>query len=260
MALNDHDQARIREYLLGQLSDEEQEKLEERLMIDEDLFQELEVSKDELIEEYCAGELSRTDHKWFEQHYLTSQEGRTRHKAVVAINSLKPRIPPRREPSWLERLQAFINAHRWAVAAATSAAVLIVAGLLIFRPAATSAYAFALTNSISQRSQGNVRYFKVPLRSDIGELRITLQLPEGVARGSDYRVELDDRREIESFKSLSHDTNSVTVVIPAASLHEGLYALRLYALRADGTDQLIPGEYLFELVNSAQLPATPKPE
>ena len=58
MALNDQDQARIRDYLLGHLSDEEQEKIETRLMTEDDLFEELEISKTELVEEYRAGELA----------------------------------------------------------------------------------------------------------------------------------------------------------------------------------------------------------
>jgi hypothetical protein len=55
MALSTHDQTKIREYLLGHLNDQEQEQIEERLIVDDDLFQELEISKGELIEEYCAG-------------------------------------------------------------------------------------------------------------------------------------------------------------------------------------------------------------
>jgi len=43
MALNDHDQARIREYLLDKLSDDEREKIEERLMVEDALFEELEI-------------------------------------------------------------------------------------------------------------------------------------------------------------------------------------------------------------------------
>ena len=50
MALTNHDQAKIRQYLLGHLSDEEQQEIEGRLMTEDDLFEELEISKGELIE------------------------------------------------------------------------------------------------------------------------------------------------------------------------------------------------------------------
>lgn len=259
MALNDHDQARIRDYLLGHLSDEEQEKIEERLMTEDDLFDELEISKGELIEEYCAGELSHDDHRWFEQHYLASADGKQTHAVAVALNAVRCPIPAPRKLTWFERLQDSLNTHRWAMAAATSAAVLIiVVAIFISRPSPSTSYAFTLNSTITQRSSSDARYFKVPLNPDIGELRITLQLPQGVTRGTEYRVELDDRGETKSFKPASHDANSVVVVIPAASVREGLYALRLYVIKPDGTEQLIPGEYQFELVNPARLPATPK--
>jgi hypothetical protein len=51
MVLNNNDQARIRDYLLGRLSDEEEEKIEERLMVEDELFEELEISKGEILEE-----------------------------------------------------------------------------------------------------------------------------------------------------------------------------------------------------------------
>src|ERR1051325_581958 len=124
MALNDHDQARMRDYLLGHLSAEEQEKIEERGS-----------AKGELIEEYRAGELSRNDHEWFEEHYLASKEGRRAHAAAAALNSLSRPIPPPRKLTWFERLQDFFKAHRLVMAAATSAAVvIIVAAIFIFRP------------------------------------------------------------------------------------------------------------------------------
>ena len=248
MALNDHDQARIRDYLLGHLNDEEQEKIEERIMTEDDLFEELEISKGELLEEYRAGELSRNDGEWFEEHYLASKEGRRAHAAAAALNSLNRPTPAPRKLTWFERLQDFFKSHRLAMAAATSAAVLIiVAAIFISRPKPSTSYAFTLNSTITQRSSTDGRYFKVPLNPDLGELRITLQLPPGVTRGTDYRVELDDRGETKSFKPASHDANSVVVLIPAASVREGLYALRLYVINPDGTEQLIPGEYLFEL-------------
>ena len=248
MALNKQDEARIRDYLLGHLSDEEQEKIEQRLMIEDDLFDELEISKGELIEEYCAGELSHHDHEWFAQHYLASNEGRQSHAAAVALNALKCPVSAPRKLTWLERLQKFFNAHRLTVAVATSTALLIiVAAIFLSRPATSTSYAFTLTSTVSHRSSSDARYFKVPLKPEVGELRITLQLPDGVARGTDYRVELDDRGDIRSLKPVSHNANSVVVVIPTKSVRENLYALRVYAVKPDGTEELIPGEYLFEL-------------
>ena len=75
MALN-NDQITIREYLLGKLSEDEQQKIEERLMTENDLFQEFEISKGELVEEYLANELSGEEHEWFEGHFLSARGDR----------------------------------------------------------------------------------------------------------------------------------------------------------------------------------------
>ena len=78
MSLNNSDQQEIRRYLLGQLEDEEQQKIEDRLMTENDLFEELEISKGEIVEEYCAGELTTKERDWLEQHFLASPEGQRR--------------------------------------------------------------------------------------------------------------------------------------------------------------------------------------
>ena len=108
MALNAHDESRIREYLLGHLSHQEQVHLEERLIVDDELIEELEISKGELIEEYCAGELTEKERQWFESNYLASLEGRERYSMAVALSYLSSRTP-RPRPSWFKRLLKFLT-------------------------------------------------------------------------------------------------------------------------------------------------------
>ena len=251
MASTDHDQLRIRDYLLGHLSDEEQQKIEERLMIEDELFDELEVSKGELIEEYCANELGQSERQWFKENYLSSDEGRQRHAFTLALDSCKRSTPAPQPVSWFERLRALLKSPPWIISIATSTAlVAIVAGLVFYRPTtqytSPTSYAFTLHSTLGRRSTGEA-YTKVPLNPEVGALRITLQLPEGITPGNSYRMELDDRREITNLKETSHDAGSVLAVIPTASLREGIYSLRLYAIKADGTEQIVPGEYRFEL-------------
>ncbi len=249
MALTNHDQAKVRQYLLGHLSDEEQQDIQGRLLTDDDLFEELEISKGELIEEYVSGELRENERRWFESHYLSSAEGRQRYTFTIALNCLKHPVLAPQIPSVSERLRAFLTKWRWAVAVAVPAALVVAIGigLQISRRSQTppTSYAFSLNSTVSQRSPGDARYLKVPLTPETAELRITLQLPQGVTHGTNYRVELDDRREIRSLEATAHDSNSVLVVIPTAQLTEGLYALRLYSSSDGGSEQLIPGEYLF---------------
>src|SRR5689334_24882193 len=88
MALSNQDQAQIREYLLGKLSDDEQQRIEERLMVEDELFDEFEVSKDELIAEYHTGDLEHNERRWFEEHFLATSEGRERHEFALAMDCL----------------------------------------------------------------------------------------------------------------------------------------------------------------------------
>src|ERR1044072_9739723 len=97
MALNEHDQGRIGGYLLNKLSESEREEIEERLMVEDDLFQELEIAKGELIEEYREGELKGKDRQSFENGFLSSPEGRKRHVFAVAIDALERHNQPRRD-------------------------------------------------------------------------------------------------------------------------------------------------------------------
>src|ERR1044072_7205185 len=93
MALNNQDQAQIREYLLGKLSEAEQEKIEERLMVEDELCDGLEAAKDELVEEYCGGELDEPERRWLEDHFLASPEGRQRQAFVLSMDCFHNGIP-----------------------------------------------------------------------------------------------------------------------------------------------------------------------
>ena len=67
-------QERIRRYLLGQLSDGAREEIEQDLLTNEELFEELLVAEDELIDEYLGGKLSADERASFEKHFLSTPE------------------------------------------------------------------------------------------------------------------------------------------------------------------------------------------
>jgi hypothetical protein len=252
MALNNNDQARIREYLLGRLSDEEEEKIEERLMVDDEFFEELEISKGEILDEYSAGELSQTDRKSFEEGYLASPEGRKRFTFSVALDRLGQRKPapapaPMPRVAFFDRMRAFFNWQRLAFAAGSAALVLTVATTLIFRrpPVFISV---DLTSNVANRSPGARQYHRLTVPSNADEVRFSLQLPQSATPRSGYVVELDNQTDVTTFTPLSQSGNSVLVAIPANQLPPGIYSLRLQARLADGTSQPEPWEYYFQVV------------
>lgn len=247
MALSTNDQAAIREYLLGKLPDHEQQKIEERLMLEDDLFQEFEISKTELVEEYCAGELGKTERQWFESHFLASSQGKQMYTFAVGLNCLEPSTPAPQRLTLSERLRSLLNKKGWTLAAATAAVLLIVVAvsLLVSRPQPQTEVAVVLTNTAGRRGPGDVQIPRVTLGSNAGQLRVSLALPESTARGGNYRAELDDGRNTKTVKLAGQEGNSVVAVIPAAELSRGYYALRLFVVDADRKEQQIPGDYRF---------------
>jgi hypothetical protein len=246
MALSNDDQARIREYLLGHLSDEEQEKLEERLMSEDDLFEELEISKGELIEDYRSGELAEKDHSWFERHYLASLEGRQRYTFAAALDCLEPPAPVPKPLGFFERLASFFKMPQRALAT-TAAAVLavVVIGVLIFPTGPQTSYAISLTNTaLTRGTDENALPVKVRLPANTSEVRASLQLPKAFPPQTRFQALLDDRTEKTPVNVAGYNDNVVTVTIPVRELPRGEYSLELTAF-LDGTEEAIPGDYRF---------------
>src|SRR6185436_11065760 len=139
MTLNRNDLIMIRQYLLGQLEEGQQQVIEQRLLTEDDLFEELEVAEDELSDEYVADELTPVDRKQFEQYFLSTPERQrelrfatdlrqyvakktARGEATERSVSLPRGTRPERSPlAWLSQTQLFRIA-------AIAAYVVVIAG------------------------------------------------------------------------------------------------------------------------------------
>jgi len=95
MSVKIKDQA-LRQYLLGELPQTERDQLEDIVFADRDLFEQLEVVEDELIESYVRNEMTKQERERFEEAYLTVP---TRRKKVEHAESLLANLPA--EPSSL---------------------------------------------------------------------------------------------------------------------------------------------------------------
>jgi anti-sigma factor RsiW len=136
MSVRSGNEGLIRSYLLGDLSEQEREQVERRLMSDDDLYQQLLLAEDDLIDEYAAGTLSDRDRAKFSRRFLSVPELRQDVKSVMALrgHALRnaPRASARDSPararvSLLDRLRKFFMrpAVGVAFAAASLAAVLV---------------------------------------------------------------------------------------------------------------------------------------
>ena len=249
MALNNQDQAQIREYLLGKLSEAEEEKIEERLMVEDELFDELEASKDELVEEYCGGELDEPERRWLEDHFLASPEGRQRQAFVLAMDCLHNRqpVPVRDTPdlnikrlTLSQRIWALFNTQRWATA--TVAAVLLAVGVVVVVNRMRShgevqIFSATITSNGVTRGEETVLPTKINLPPNTTVLNLRLQFTKIAASGTRYQAELDDRFNRKPIEIVQSDPDSVTVSIPATMIPRGQYAVKLLIVAPDGNEQ-----------------------
>ena len=248
MALNNNDQASIRGFLLGKLSEDEQQKIEERLLIEEDLFQELDISKGELVEEYCANELSQDEHEFFERNFLASPEGKERYAMAITLGglSLSSRQPTLRTGLW-QRLQNLFKLHPLLISSTSAiAVVLIVAVVFFFRSPGQIVTGPTLASNLINREQGSLPA-RVSIPANASELKLRLLIPSDVAQLPSYRAELDNKTEITTVKVVEQDSDAVWVVIPVSELPRGEYSLKLVAITKEGTEREIPGDYLFNV-------------
>ena len=70
-----HEYAEIRKYLLGNIqAEDKRRKIEERLMLDDDYFEEVLIEEEELIQDYVDDQLSADERQRFEKHFSSPKK------------------------------------------------------------------------------------------------------------------------------------------------------------------------------------------
>lgn len=127
-------QQRLRRYLLGQLSDDAREEVERDLMSGGDeLFQELLIAEDEIIDEYLSGKLDSAERQRFQGHFLATPERHEKLKFGHALSrylSSHAEDTPERQPVAFEWTRPLFSSP-WRVAVA--AVILVAIGLGVWR-------------------------------------------------------------------------------------------------------------------------------
>src|SRR5918911_3475812 len=140
MTLQAENTKELRQYLLGDLSGEAQQRVEQRLLTEPDFLDELLLGEEELIDDYVRENLPDDDRLKFERHFLSTPErrrqlsfaralGRYVSNAAESAGGESARERPRAPtpgPNWAGRLRAFWGGSPRALRAA--AALAAVAG------------------------------------------------------------------------------------------------------------------------------------
>src|SRR6185295_619785 len=96
--IEESDENIIRSHLLGNLTEEELSRAEQRLLADDDYFELLTAMEDELIDDYVSGDLTGEDRKQFEIYFLSSPERREKLRFAQTLKEYVLRPTPVEEP------------------------------------------------------------------------------------------------------------------------------------------------------------------
>jgi hypothetical protein len=131
------DDALLRRYLLGDLTGAEQARLEKELLAEDEAFELLLATEDDLIDAYAGGGLTTDERQQFEQRYHSSAE---RWQRVELARALRTRlaahvvsVPPEESSGKLLQLPAW--RRRTYLALAATLALAVTTGLLGLRSA-----------------------------------------------------------------------------------------------------------------------------
>jgi len=243
-------QDQIRRYLLGELDDRTRAEVEQKLLSDGEVFEELLVAEDEIIDDYASGKLDPEERADFEAHFLATPERQQKLRFARALHRHAMTCANERKPVRRPAIRSLRFTQPQLSWAATTVAILaLVVGTVWFlRSRTVSPKTFVtLTLVISQstRAEGPpARTVRLPLGADA--LKISLTLPGSVSPVSRYRVELEaDNGETKPLEIAEQDRESVAVVVPPTQLKRGQYVLKLFGTGVDGVEQRIPGSYFF---------------
>ena len=125
-------------YLLGDVSDEEQARLEELYFEDDRAFEQLAALEDELIDAYVRGELSEQQRKQFEGYFLNSIEQRRKlafaESFTQYLSEVRGAASAAVQERWRNRITGWLGIHgstaRWAFAAAGAVVLIVGVGLV----------------------------------------------------------------------------------------------------------------------------------
>jgi CHAT domain-containing protein/tetratricopeptide (TPR) repeat protein len=198
------EQSKFRKYLLNDVGEEERLAIEERLLTDDEYFEEISMAEEILIQDYADENLDADERERFEKHFLSSEENRQKVKFARAlrkyVNESKDSPETKKKPGFIDSLKAF-----FAAPVPVAVALLIIAGII----------GFFVWQSTSRDSEALVAFNKLPRRPAEGRITKAAYAPQGEGtRGTNN----DENPSLALIKSRA--TTAVLENETAENLHE----------------------------------------
>lgn len=125
------EQSKLRKYILNDIGDEERSAIEERLLAEDEYFEEVLIAEENLIQDYADGKLDAADRERFEKCFLSFEENRQKVRFARAlrkyVNESGDLPEAEKKPGFFESLKAFFSAP-----VSVALTVLVIAGITGF--------------------------------------------------------------------------------------------------------------------------------
>jgi hypothetical protein len=263
----------LRNYLLGELTEEKVDAVERRLLADDDYFELVEAVEGDLLADCASGALSPREHARVMRGLASTPRGRARlgaSRELAILSRERPILRPQPKPI------PFPLPRKPAVHFAAMAAMLlaVIGGVWLSRHTVIPGGGAAV---VANRTAGALHHLQSPLpnlapavlelalsipRSSVP--RATLTVPAGTQR-IEIRLPLQEGDDFPSYRATIHDADNATVWqqsdlvaqtdddgrvvvvgFPASQLPAGTYGLKLSGVGPDRMLELI-GQRLFDV-------------
>lgn len=276
MSLRNDEESLLRDYLLGRLDESARERIEERLLDDDEFEESLSAAQDALIDDYVFDALPASERESFDQNFVI--DGERRHKLLFA-QTAKVYMDERavRQPPW-KRLLPFLKGHKTVVAISAAAVLLVLllapAALRLLRPPDPAALQRERRERLAARfnqrpADESIRALpaselylqpmlreesvipRVTLTDDIKRLTLNLTPPE--ARHDSYKATVlpVGGEELFIIRGLKPETDAegalIPLNIPTEFLRTGDYEIQLRG-GAEDDHSLEPKRYYFRVI------------
>jgi hypothetical protein len=259
MTLPSADESVLRRYLLGTATSESREDLEARLFSDDRIFAErLSIAEDELVSDYVQNGLNDAERQDFEKHFLCTDERRAKLEFARALHASAQRLdvarstsgrssPMRESPwAWLRRP---VLSPAWGLAAAALLVLAVEIPRFVSMSGDSDVMVISLAAGRTRAAGSELPRVRLDARSQIVRLQLESESTRFAAyRASLYQVEDDALlAEMRLTPASQPGSSAITLTVPAESLAEGDYYVRLHGL-APGANPVPLQRYDFRVL------------
>jgi hypothetical protein len=263
-----------RRYLLGLLGQQEQRQLEERLLSDNEYFEELLMSEDELIDDYLEGALSEPEREKFEHYFLATPERRQKvsfartlkRYVMVAEVAESPALDASNQAPafWNRLIPATLHMKQPALRFSLAALLIIFLGVswLVVKNLSPQNRVGQGSNAIvvtlapgMVRGAGELK--RITLAPDVSTVQLQLELARDEYQSYQVVVQTVEGGEVFAADKLQPVTvargRAVAFDLPARLLSSGDFQVKLSGLAASGEMENV-GKYYFRVALEASQP------